>query len=156
MCSSDLEDANPPQRGQGTKKFRDSAKYKIRKAGKQERRPRSRRREEADAFEIASLRLVTSAATFGLSPPEQIHLRSGRERPEFFAFGAVARGLSDFALRREFRFLEVRENFLRAFEDGLRHAREPRDVDAVTFIRSARDDLAEEKDRKSTRLNSSH
>src|SRR3989454_7218158 len=52
--------------------------------------------------------------------------------------------------------LEIRQDLPPAAQDALREAGESRHLDAVAARRRPRHDLAQEQDRKSTRLNSSH
>jgi hypothetical protein len=60
---------------------------------------------------------------------------------EFVALLLAAR-LADVAFGREFRFFEVHQDLLRAFQHFLRHAGQSCDMDALALVRAAFDDLA--------------
>src|SRR5436190_7601632 len=77
---------------------------------------------------------------------EEVHLRRWFERLQFFAFGAMAGGLTNVSVGREFGFLEVAQDSFGAFDDGFRNTGQSRDLDAVAFVRAAFDNFAQEND----------
>src|SRR5438093_11813453 len=81
-----------------------------------------------------------------LTGSEQIHLRGGSQVLEFLTVALATRGLAHGAFGGEFALFEVAEDFLGALDDGLRHAGQAGDLDAVAFVRAAFDDSVQEHD----------
>src|ERR1044071_2662877 len=77
---------------------------------------------------------------------EQIKLRRRSELLEFLALGAMTRLLADSAFGREFGLFEVAQDFLGAVEDRFGDSGQAGDLDAVTLVGAAGNDLAQEND----------